>query len=60
MELKVGDVVYLNSNPEVKFTIVSHIPGGFTILGYNKDKQEFVTLHKIPEQALTLVNNPSK
>lgn len=60
MEIKVGDVVYLNSCPEIKFTVTNYSKFEFTIIGYNKDKQEFVTLKGIPELALTLVNNPSK
>lgn len=60
MEIKVGDVVYLNSCPEIKFTTVAYISGGFVIIGYNKDKQEFITFKSIPESSLTLVNNNSK
>ena len=60
MEIKVGDVVCLNSCPEIKFTVTNDSKFELTIIGYNKDKQEFVTLKGIQELALTLVNNPSK
>lgn len=60
MEIKVEDVVCLNSCPKIKFTVTNYSKFEFTIIGYNKDKQEFVTLKGIPELALTLVNNPSK
>lgn len=57
MEIKVGDVVYLNSCPEIRFTAVGYVKEGFTIIGYNKDKQEFVTLKGISELALTLIKD---
>lgn len=60
MEIKIGDIVYLNSCPEIKFTTIHYAGDLFTIIGYSKDRQEFVTLKGIPELALTLVNNPSK
>lgn len=60
MEIKVGDIVYLNSCPEIKFTTVGYNGKDFSIIGYNKDKQEFVTFHSIPELSLTLVDNKPK
>lgn len=57
-EIKIGDIVYLNSYPEMKFTTTGHVTQkGFTIIGYNKDKQEFITLNNIPELALTLAKD---
>jgi hypothetical protein len=55
-EIKIGSVVYLNSCPEFKLTVVGYANTGLNLVGYDFRKNEFVNLFKIPQSALTLVN----
>lgn len=56
-EIKLGSVVYLNSFPEIKFTVVSfgRSAHDIEILGYDKNKFEFVKL-SVRSEAVTLVD----
>lgn len=55
MELKIGDVVYLNSNPKVKMTVAYIEQGSFQGLYFNEVSNKFEYTVKIPFQAVTRV-----
>ena len=53
-QLKVGDVVYLNSENGVKMTVTSVENGEIQCIYFNSSEQKFVLTPTMPEEAVTL------
>lgn len=53
-DIKAGSVVFLNSYPDMKFTVTADGGSVINVIGYNKDSQEFVTLIRLSKSAFTL------
>ena len=60
-QLKVGDVVRLNSNENgVKMTVASVDNGEIQCIYFNESEQKVVMTMAMPEEVVTLTNNPKK
>lgn len=57
MELKIGDVVYLNSNPEIKMTVSYVGNNTFQAILFNPVKHDFERTQEMPIQAVSLVKD---
>ena len=58
-QLKVGDVVYLNSEKNVPMTVASVDNGEIQCIYFSKTEQKFVQTMAIPEEALVLITKPN-
>lgn len=56
MELKIGDVVYLNSEPNVKMTVVYIENGYIQTVFYSSLNNKFEYSAKLPIKAVTKVS----
>lgn len=54
-DLKVGDVVYLNSDKEIPMTVASISDGEIQCIYFNQAEQKFVQTMAMPEDAVTPV-----
>lgn len=52
-QLKVGDVVYLNSEKDVPMTITSISDGEIQCIYFSKTEQKFVTTTTMPQEAVS-------
>ena len=60
-DLKVGDVVYLNSDEKgVKMTVASISDGEIQCIYFNQSEQKFVQTMAMPKEAVTLVSKPNE